>query len=91
MGYVQSALDILFLAAGILHGAVDTSSAAEDSHQNPGPVRRGMPTNTLSADALHAALQDDGWIYDLLEQDGSSLDLGKRDSDPRMTHRLLAM
>ncbi|KAJ5490268.1 hypothetical protein N7453_011093 [Penicillium expansum] len=85
------ALDILFLAAGILHGAVGTSSTAEDSHLDPGPVRRGLPTDTFSANALHAALQNDGWIYDLLEQiDVSSLNLEKRDSDPRMTQRLIA-
>ncbi|CAI7663115.1 unnamed protein product [Penicillium palitans] len=73
------------------HGAVGTSSTAEDSRLDPGPVRRGLPTNTLSADALHAALQEDGWIYDLLEQvDVSSLDLEKRDSAPRMIHRLIA-
>ncbi|KGO47559.1 hypothetical protein PEXP_014460 [Penicillium expansum] len=91
IGYVQSALDILFLAADILHGAVGTSSTAEDSNLDPGPVRRGLPTDTFSADALHAALQNDGWIYDLLEQiDVSSLNLEKRDSDPRMTQRLIA-
>lgn len=56
MGYVQSALDILFLLAGILHGAVGTSSTAEDSHLDPGPVRRGLSIDTSSADALHAAL-----------------------------------
>lgn len=91
MGYVQSALDILFLLAGILHGAVGTSSTAEDSHLDPGPVRRGLSIDTSSADTLHAALQNDGWIYNLLDQvDVSSLNLKKRNSDPRMTQRLIA-
>ncbi|KAJ5863430.1 hypothetical protein N7455_007498 [Penicillium solitum] len=91
VGYVQSGLDIIFLVIGITHGAVGTYSTAEDSHFDPGPVRRGLPTETFSADALRAALKNDGWIYDHLEQvDVSSLNLEKRDSDPRMTQRMIA-
>ncbi|KAJ5392923.1 hypothetical protein N7465_011897 [Penicillium sp. CMV-2018d] len=91
VGYVQGGLDIIFLLIGITHGSVGTSSTAEESHFDPGPVRRGLPADTPSADALHAALQNDGWIYDHLEQvDVSSLNLKKRDSDPRMTQRMIA-
>ncbi|KGO68426.1 hypothetical protein PITC_070510 [Penicillium italicum] len=78
VGYVQSGLDIVFLVVGMSHGAVGTSPSAQNSHFDPGPVRRDLPTDIFSADALHAALQNDG------------LNLEKRDSDPRMTHRFIA-
>lgn len=91
VGYVQSGLDIIFLAIGYAHGSVGTSSTNEQSSFDPGAVRRDIATEKSFADGLNDALRNDGWKYDLLENvDVSSLNAGKRDSDPKLIHRSVA-
>lgn len=91
VGYVQTALDIIFVAIGMAHGAVGTSSTDEQSNIVPGAVRRDTPTDMSIADGLKYALQNDGWQFDLLEEvDVASSNLAKRDSDPKMIHRSIA-
>ncbi|KAJ5369710.1 uncharacterized protein N7496_005802 [Penicillium cataractarum] len=90
VGYVQHALDAIFLVMGYMHGSVGTSTTNQQQSFESGSVRRDLPSNTMW-DALGPALQSDGWKFDTMEQiDVSNVSLTKRDSDPSLVHRSIA-
>ncbi|KAJ5330436.1 hypothetical protein N7476_000219 [Penicillium atrosanguineum] len=90
VGYVQGALDILFVALAYVHGSVGVSTTNEQSSFVDGAVRRDL-SSSPSWEGLDQALQNDGWKFDVLEQiDISNLTLSKRDSDPTLVHRSIA-
>jgi hypothetical protein len=79
VGYVQGALDILFVALAYVHGSVGVSTTNEQSSFVDGAVRSDL-SSSPSWEGLDQALQSDGWKFDALEQiDISNLTLSKRD------------
>ncbi|RLM00275.1 hypothetical protein CFD26_100955 [Aspergillus turcosus] len=91
VGWVQSALNIAFIAIGYAHGSIGVSSTNEQSSFEPGTARRDLAQQFNFTDGLNSALRDSGYSYDLLEYiDVPGVSLDKRDSEPSLSHRSIA-
>ena len=90
VGYVQRALDIIFVVMAHVHGSVGVSTTNEQQAWQDGAVKRDLSSSSVWED-LDQALQSDGWTFDSIEEiDVSNVTLHKRDSDPTLIHRSIA-
>jgi hypothetical protein len=79
-------MNLIFVLASHAHGAVGEGRAGgEDYSQTNGDVKRSPP---IGLSGFGSALNEGGYSFDSVEHvDVASLKLGKRDSDPTLTHR----